>query len=527
MKNTSIDLYQIDGFDMQRYIDLYRENTNEKDVKEYKPFIPMAEFRYRSNEIGKEEYLKLKAQEELMLRPELKHYDKKRGVLKSTDKIEAKCKYLQDALIRRAYSKKDTMSFSLSASILKAVVGHEYKQMLETFTEMGYLKRGSDFKTDAVKKEQMFSIGEHSTMFTLVCDKVIKVPCNNASIIKYKVKTKEEYEKMRDLALKEVDAKYGKTFREHYITSLKKITIEDEQGLFSYINKQVSEDDNKYYYYRFVVEALKDKNKTINRIDNAGRMYHCLTNLERELKTYLNIDFALDCKNSHPLLFNYFIFKHYNISISSSYNIISHIKSYSNEASKCLVHNVGKEFRKLLIINDIENTEVAKLKDDEIEYIYLTCTGQLWDDITSRHPDMDRNEVKVQMFQEVFYSNTPYAYHWKEYAVEFKKQFPNVYAMIGVWKANKQSDEIKEYMKSRGLKVEKATASFSVAMMNLEAQIFTTILNRLYAKRWNAIHIHDCIVIPKDNNKNHPTKDQVRAIMEDVYKEFGLCPTLA
>lgn len=99
--------------------------------------------------------------------------------------------------------------------------------------------------------------------------------------------------------------------------------------------------------------------------------------------------------------------------------------------------------------------------------------------------------------------------------------------MIGAWKANKQSDEIKEYMKSRGLKVEKATASLSVAMMNLEAQIFTTILNRLYAKRWNAIHIHDCIVIPKDNNKNHPTKDQVRAIMEDVYKEFGLCPTLA
>lgn len=140
---------------------------------------------------------------------------------------------------------------------------------------------------------------------------------------------------------------------------------------------------------------------------------------------------------------------------------------------------------------------------------------------------MDRKEVKVQMFQEVFYSNTPYAYHWKEYAVEFKEQFPNVYAMIGTWKTIKQSDEIKEYMKSRGLKVEKATASLSVAMMNLEAQIFTTILNRLYAKRWNAIHIHDCIVIPKDNNKNHPTKDQVRAIMEDVYKEFGLCPTLA
>ena len=43
----------------------------------------------------------------------------------------------------------------------------------------------------------------------------------------------------------------------------------------------------------------------------------------------------------------------------------------------------------------------------------------------------------------------------------------------------------------------------------------------------DAIHIHACIVIPKDGNLNHPTIDQVRAIMEDVYKEFGLSPTLA
>ena len=75
--------------------------------------------------------------------------------------------------------------------------------------------------------------------------------------------------------------------------------------------------------------------------------------------------------------------------------------------------------------------------------------------------------------------------------------------------------------------LDKPTASLSVAMMDLEAQIFTTILKRLYAKRWNAIHIHDCIVIPKDGNLNHPAIDQVRAIMEDVYKEFGLSPTLA
>ena len=63
--------------------------------------------------------------------------------------------------------------------------------------------------------------------------------------------------------------------------------------------------------------------------------------------------------------------------------------------------------------------------------------------------------------------------------------------------------------------------------MDLEARIFTTILKRLYAKRWNAIHIHDCIVIPKDGNANHPTEAQVRSVMEDVYKDFGLSPTVA
>ena len=337
---------------------------------------------------------------------------------------------------------------------------------------------------------------------------------------------KEEYEKMRAKAVEEVDTKYGKPFREHYVTSLRKISVEDEDGLFAYIDQQVKEDPNKYYYYRFVVEGLKDKDKTITKVDRSGRIYHCLTNLERELKQYLNIDYMLDCKNSHPLLFNYFIFKYYNISFSSSYNIVLHLKSISFILTDEPIHNVGKFIRKSLIDNNIENASVARMKDDELEYVWLTSTGRLWDDIATRH-EMDRNEVKVQMFQEVFYSNTPYAYHWKEYAVEFKEQFPSVYKRIGMWKMRRQANEVKVYMEGRGLKVDKPTTSLSVAMMDLEAQIFTRVLKRLYAKRWNAVHIHDCIVIPKDGNLNHPSIDQVRTIMEDVFKEFGLSPTLA
>lgn len=523
----AIDLYQIADFDMLRYVRLYRENIAEKDVTEAEVFTPMADFNFRNGLITQEEYDIAKVDELRRVKGRTVHVEQKRGVIKSTDKIIAKCQYFQDAIIRRAYSKKGTMSFSLSASMLKAVIGHEYKRIIEVFIEMGYLRMGSDFQTDDVKIDRYYTTGEHSTIYTLICDRIVKVFSSNLAVIKYKEKTKDEYEKMKSMAVDEVDAMYGKSFREHYIIALRKIKIEDEKGLFSYINRETITDNSKYYYYRFVVEALKDKNKSINRVDGSGRIYHCLTNLERELKQFLNIDFMLDCKNSHPLLFNYFIFMHYGIPLSSSYNIMSFIKGNSPIIGDSHFHNVGKNIRNYLINNSIENDSVALLQDDELEYIYLTCTGQLWDIVMARHQDKDRNEVKVKMFQEVFYSNSPYAYHWKEYAVEFKNQFPSVYKKIGAWKSSHQPGEIKKYMAERNLTVDKPTASLSVAMMNLEAQIFTTILKRLYAKRWNAIHIHDCIVIPKDGNINHPIIDQVRSIMEDVYKDFGLSPTIA
>lgn len=526
MKVKSIELYQFQNFDMKKYVEVYRSKVAEKDVLEVEPFVPMAELKYKMGTISEEEYRIAKADEELRMRGTVVHIERKRGVLNSDEKIESKCRYLQDALIRRAFSKKDTMSFSLSSSILKAVLGHEYKRMIETFIDMGYLAKGSDFKTDEVRKDRHYTAGEHSTLYTLACDSVEKVECSNSAIIKYKQKTKEEYEKMRMMAIEGVDDKYGSAFRQHYVVSLRKVRIEDEAGMDDYIRSQVEADSNKAIYYRFVKEALVDKGKTINKVDNAGRIYHCLTNLERELKQYLNIDYMLDCKNSHPLLFNYFILRYYNISISSSYNINSFLKSCIISDDKSPIHNVGKYLRKCLLDNNIETESVAKLTDDEIEYIHLTSTGRLWDEIASRHPDLDRNEVKVQMFQEVFYSNTAYAYHWKEYAVEFQSKFPSVYRLIGSWKSRRQSETVKEYMDSRRLVVDKPTASLSVAMMDLESQIFISILKRLYARRWNAVHIHDCIVVLKDGNKNHPTIEQVRSIMESVYAEFGLCPTL-
>ena len=179
----------------------------------------------------------------------------------------------------------------------------------------------------------------------------------------------------------------------------------------------------------------------------------------------------------------------------------------------------------LLNINGIEVESVAKLSDSELEYIYLTSTGQLWDEITKRHPMLSRNDVKVEMFKSVYYPKSPVSDRWSFFASEFKAQFPDVYKLIADWKRTKNADVVVEYMRSHGLPTDKGSSSLSIAMMALESSIFTAILKKLYAKRWNAVHIHDCIVIPKGKDKNHPTIEQIQQIMMEVYQEFGLYPS--
>ena len=451
---------------------------------------------------------------------ETKMSEAKRGA-KSRSVIENKCRYLQDAIIRMANRKQDDRTFSLNAEILKSVIGKEYKTMLEVFNEMGYVSMGDGKWGNG--KYYYYQRGKYSFLYTLNDVEVyLTEPFTNLKIQEYKEKTIEKVKEQFELYTKpEIIRQFGEPFLKSYLTSLNKIKIEDEQGLKEYIKTKTADNPNSNPYYRYVSVELKNKNKSIYRIDDSHRIYHILTNLDRNIKQYLNIDLSIDCKNSHPLLFNYFIFNKLNISFSQSYTISSFIHSIDNSS----FHNDGKNLRNLLISNNIEIEQVAKMKDDELEYICKTSKGLLWDEICEAHPELDRKEVKVAMFQAVFYSHSPITDRWNDYAKEFKSHYPSVYKLIGDLKRKKTSEAVKNYMAEHNLPIDKGSASLSVAMMALEADIFTTILKRLYSKRWNALHIHDCIIIPKTANKNQPTKEEVVGIMQDVYRSFGLAPT--
>ena len=505
MKDTSkIQLYSFKNFDMadfqRRYLNAVLPHV------EYEPVC-----------IGKPKTIEVKGVDRACKRDYL---------------IEDKCLYLQDAVIRRGNSKKNNKTFSMNAQILQSVIGRGYKVMMRTLIDMGYLELGDGLLGGG--KYWYYSNNEYSTIFTL-SDKEIELsePMINAPVKGYKDKTIALIKKMTD----KYASKYvSEDFMKRYINSLKYVRIEDYTGFKAYVNESLQENPKSNTYYDFVFSELENKERAIYRIDGSHRFYHILTNLDRNVKKYLSIDFMLDCKNSHPLLFNYFIYNKYKFKSSISYAISEYLRTLDNNiistlsfpftsSNNKIYHNVSEFLYNTLIDNNIEISSVAKMAPDEIEYIYKTSKGLLWDEICQRHQEMDRSEVKAAMFGAVFYSKSPVSDRWNDYAKEFKSVYPSVFSLIADWKRKKNQDEVKRYMNSHQLPYKDNKTSLSIAMMALESDIFTKILKRLYAKRWNACHIHDCIVIPKDSNKNHPTKEQVREIMADVYKEYGLCPT--
>ena len=431
--------------------------------------------------------------------------------------VRTKCKYLQDCIIRLAVINED--GFSLHSQILKAVIGREYRQMLDCLLEMHLIKYDNS-------KAQRYKIGEYATRYVIVegCEFETEYLLNK-HLYDYKERTKEQIRLLKEqTTYRFMDKLYTKGFRKRYVASLRKITIEDVKGLDDYIDQVVADNPNKAPYYTYIKEELLNRDKDINSIDyfsGAGRIYHILTNTDRHIKRYLNIEVMLDAANSQPLLFCYMIFRFYDISETSGYNIIHSLKEYSNAP----LYNVGNNLRNYLIYNNIEVREVAKMSNDVILYLFLTVRGHLWDMI-SENKRLPREMVKTTMFQQVFYSNSGYAYRWKEWAVEFETMFPTVYKIIGRWKEAQRPKDIEEYIIKYDIHPNKPTAALAIAMQNLESRIMTTILKKMYERKWYAINLHDCIIVPKtgDNTKS-PSLDQLKQLMDEVYMQFGLAAT--
>ena len=499
MVKSKYNLYSIKGIDYDAVIAMYRKICIE-GIKE----IDADSIGVYSGDI---EYLEVR---------------KPRKPLNDETKILNKAKYLIHTISYRQLTNREHSDGAyLQYAVLQSVIGKDVYELLKALEKLGY-----------IHITYQYIVGKHSMLYKANGD-ITSAVCENYTIKKYIDKTKQLLNNavLQRLNSEEFKKEYGDSFGNTYIKNLNLFNIKDIKGFNSYIKSQIELNPNKESYYSFIRESFNSDLK-IYRIDGNNRIYHLLTSLERELKRFINIRYSIDCKNSHPVLFNYFIFNYKEIDIETSYLISSILYSIDNSLISSNTHYDIEKLRIILINNNVDKSVITKFADDELLYIYKTTKGLFWDDILKEHQEdgYDRAEIKQKMFAEVFYSKTKKLY-WKVFAQEFKAQYPNVYHLIELWKEPLKNNIIKGILleKKRAVELGDMTlmqhqeTALPNVMMQMESEIFRDVLKSLYRKRVKAVHIHDAVVLPQTRAQVDICK--VEAVMRSAFKQFGLHPT--
>ena len=494
-KSLYITLYTIEGIDYDAIIAKYRQICNEgsKKFDTSKPNISV---------YG-------------CIEPSYKETKAPREGTQNDDIIINKIKYLVHTIAYRQID-ENTDGVGVQTEILQDVIGRDYVELLEALEKLKYIKRLTHYIPFKQAKR-------HKVLGNILA--------TSTSHDKIKGYINEAKERLKKYTQERFEEGYSADFRETYLRNLNKFKVKDIEGFNKFIDRKRK--PAKVRYYNYIKECFNNKLE-IFRIDDNNRIYHVLTLLKRELKQYLNILYSFDCKNSHPLLFNYFIFLSKNISIDLSYNIsyiLFHI-SYSDIYNNSNNHYVIKNIRNILNSNNIDNRIIAEFADDELLYLWKTTTGRFWDDIVEENKGVyQRSVIKNRMFAQVFYSK---ADKDAMFATQFKRDYPNVYNLILRWKEPLKYDDLNKcltyYKKAVVLNGSTVMAkdqntALPNLMMTLESNIFREILSRLFKRRISAVHIHDAIVIPE--TRAQVEISTIEKVMRDVYKQFGLHPTFS
>ncbi|NDV78742.1 hypothetical protein [Dysgonomonas sp. 511] len=429
-------------------------------------------------------------------------------------KLHHKFNYLIHLFCSRCTNNENGYT-KVNSELLKDIIGNDYNIALYTLLRIGFID------TDGA-----YTIGKSSRAYRIK-DKYISSiktkPESNVTIKKYIYKGYEQFEAYKRAKFNRLSDR-DKFIVERYDNCLLrlKMAFTDECEKFIYNNKEYEQNKpiQKEYYLNIYNKYTYQENGpfTINKIDNDNRIYHILTNTPKDLKQFLNIKFSIDIKNSHPLLLNKLLLIYYsdnelfnnivnkdiniyNILISNN-NLSTHYV-YENPHNKLINNNIDK------LLNDIPNIPV-----DVKKYIYKTSQGRMWEELLEACKSqgleaLDRGELKAQMFAEVFYSKTK-TMAYKEYGKVFKSIYPNVYKVINELKP--KGDETK----------------LSHIIMKMESELFYQILESIYKETgYDAINIHDAIVILDTPNNESCNHNEIEAIMKEIYNTYSLFPSFS
>lgn len=387
--------------------------------------------------------------------------------------------FLLHTIIMRCRTNKKNQ-IHLEYKLMIDILGHCYGDMLYNLENM-----------DIITMTSAYNPGVESRTISLNDWTIKFIESTNVKVLEYIRKNKQLISKCKTEAYEQFkDDEFVKRYNE----SLSCLDLIKRNEAIDYIHTRTFDSLHSYHYYIGRIEDFDKNELKIISIDKNERIYHYFTNLPKSLKSFFNIKYQLDISNSHPLLFSYYLIKHYNIDndiLNNLYNIS--IDTYNKD------HNVCKQLCKSLNIKKIE------IPNDILQYIYVTSKGRFWDDFVETFGTMNRGEVKATLFKEVFYSYSRTTRN-KKFAKVFVQQYPNVWKVI---RAMKKSDKLPNLM------------------MRFESRLFRLILDECYNRGWKVISIHDAIIVPSVEANNNISIEKLKGIVTDIYIRYNLNPSVS
>ena len=468
IKETSkepIDLYEFKGINYSEIYDEYYKKVNPQEVN-----IPstIGEMTEKTNGL-------------------------KRAV-KGEDAMYNQIRYIQNFLITEGL-KNENHTFNIHSRVLGNCIGGGYRALLEVFREKGYIRYGDEKTTERQWRE-----GRYATKYTLLNLNIRKYRVINRRISQMiETANKKAAEIINNATYGRMIQKFSKDFTQNYLKSLNAFKV-DNIGKFKKDLEKAYGD--KKENINFLLDEANSKERTIRRIDVNNRIYHFLSSMKSELRTHFNISYKMDIHNSHPLLLLTEVFDDLGTNLENRYEICRVLsdKSYDEDLREYVKDIVGNK----------------DMTDSTLRYICLVCSGKFWEYVKDRYKlgCGDNDCTKAEFFKSVLYSKDPFSIKYNELLKSFVDEFEQIGKII---MEHKHSNT-----KANGGRV--CTNYLPNDLMKIESKIFINILKSVYQRGYLAIHIHDCIVIPR-NYKRIP-KDVLISIIEEEYKKFGLYPSL-
>ena len=389
-------------------------------------------------------------------------------------------------------------SIHLNYKIHEDTLGdNHYSDMLHNLSRMGIISLSNNFE-----------IGKESRSISLLDWNIgFKDDIDNKIVRDYSFEIGKKILKRKKELLEKISNTLGEDFVNTYNNNLSQIELVRKEDAVEYINGRTFKNQESEQFYRYCIEDYNSKNNVITSVDDRGRIYHFLTNCPSKLRKFFNLKFDVDIRNSQPLLFCNFLIERYNI----DYSIIEFISNIDNDL---LVNNNGnnsiyykpQQLRKILKNSTLERTLYSSIPSDVLLYLYSCMKGLFWNDFVSTFHELDRSEVKENLFREVFYSYSRTMRH-KEYGKVFAEIYPSVWSLI------------REMKKDAELLCNRIT--------KVESELFHSIIQQCFERGWVIVSIHDAIVVLDVEANNSLNIEELKGIILNEYNKHRICPTLS